>query len=107
MARPKKVNENAEYLNYALLHLEREREALDAKIAHVRKQLGLGGTAAAAAPAPVKKVKAASKPVVAEAAPPAAEGKTRKARVLSPAARKRISLAQKKRWAANRGEKAE
>ena len=81
MARPRKVNDNAEILSYALMHLEQERDAILAKIAHIKQQLG-GGKKAAAAPA---------------AANDAAPKKARKPRVLSAAARKRISLAQKKR----------
>jgi hypothetical protein len=88
MARPRKVNDNAEILSYALLHLEKERDAIMAKIAHIRSQLG------------------GRKPTVvaAESSVDAAEfpAKVRKPRVLSPAARKRISMAQKKRWAAVR-----
>ncbi|MGD1069276.1 MAG: hypothetical protein ABSB15_03980 [Bryobacteraceae bacterium] len=72
-----KSNRNADILEYALAHLEKERAEIQAKIDHVRKQLG-GATApstAAPAAAPYKK------------------------RVLSAAARKRIAAAQKRRWA--------
>jgi hypothetical protein len=75
-----KSNQNAEILEYALRHLEKERDEIQARIDHVRKQLG--SRPAAPAPAP-------------SAAP-------RKKRVLSEAARKRIAAAQKRRWAEHR-----
>jgi len=89
MARPKKVNDNAEFLTYALLHLEKERDIILGKIANIRQQLGVGTKKAPAV--------AATKTAGAEET-----GKVRKPRVLSAAARKSISLAQKKRWAAAR-----
>ena len=76
-----KSNQNAEILEYALRHLEKERDEIQARIDHVRKQLG----SRSAAPAPA-----------APSAPP------RKKRVLSEAARKRIAAAQKRRWAEHR-----
>ena len=84
MARPSKVNDNAEILSYALMHLEKERDEILAKIAHIRQQLG------------------ATRKSVGSPAPGFGEPekKVRKPRVLSPAARKRISMAQKRRWAA-------
>jgi triosephosphate isomerase len=75
---------NTEILAYALRHLEQERDEIQAKIDHVRQQLGVRASAATAA-----------EPVAA-----AGTGKTR--RVLSPAARRRIAAAQKRRWAAHR-----
>lgn len=96
MARPKKVNDNAEILSYALMHLEKESEAILAKIAHIRKQIG--GGPVTTSETPVKTTRKYTKRAVAAAEPVA--GKTK--RVLSEAARKRISLAQKKRWAASR-----
>jgi len=77
-----KSNQNAEILEYALRHLEKERDEIQARIDHVRKQLGSRPAASAPAAAP-------------SAAP-------RKKRVLSEAARKRIAAAQKRRWAEHR-----
>jgi hypothetical protein len=75
---------NTEILAYALRHLEQERDEIQAKIDHVRQQLG--GRAHA--------------PATAEPVAVAGTGKTR--RVLSAAARRRIAAAQKRRWAAHR-----
>jgi hypothetical protein len=75
---------NTEILAYALRHLELERDEIQAKIDHIRQQLGVR----------------ASAPAAAEPAAVAGGGKTR--RVLSPAARRRIAAAQKRRWAAHR-----
>jgi hypothetical protein len=67
--------------------LEQQKAEIDAKTAEIRRRLrGLGNVAAA-------------KP---EAAPAGARTK----RVLSPAARKRIAAATRKRWAAYRAAKA-
>jgi hypothetical protein len=81
-----KSDQNATILEYALHHLERERDEIQAKIDHIRRQLGgrLNGSAPAAAQ-------------------PAAAGPRR---ILSEAARKRIADAQKRRWAAHRKAKA-
>jgi hypothetical protein len=81
-----KANQNAAILEYALRHLERERDEIQAKIDHVRRQLG-GKTAGASAPSTLS-----SEP--------------RKKRVLSESARKRIAAAQKRRWAEHRKAKA-
>jgi hypothetical protein len=89
MARAK-ADQNAAILEYALHHLERERDEIQAKIDHVLGQLG-GRTN----PAPT------DTPKPANAAPVA-----RKKRVLSEAARKRIAAAQKRRWAEHRKAKA-
>jgi hypothetical protein len=78
-----KSNQNAEILEYALRHLEKERDEIQARIDHVHKQLG----SRSATPAP------------AAGAPAAAP---RRKRVLSEAARKRIAAAQKRRWAEHR-----
>jgi hypothetical protein len=86
-----KSDDNKAILEYALGHLERELEGIQAKIDHIKRQIG-GSTRAAAPAAPA----AVEEPTAAE---PAA---TRKKRVLSPAARKRIALAQKRRWAEHR-----
>jgi hypothetical protein len=77
-------DQNSGILEYALRHLEHERDEIQAKIDHVSRQLG---------------VRAAS-PAAATAAAPASA--TRKKRVLSEAARKRIAAAQKRRWAEHR-----
>ena len=84
-----KGNENAAILEYALRHLEMERDEIQAKIDHVRRQLG-GKAAGSAAP-----------PVAASS-----NSEPRRKRVLSEAARKRIAAAQKRRWAEHRKAKA-
>ncbi len=89
MARAK-ADQNAAILEYALHHLERERDEIQAKIDHVLGQLG-GRTNSAPADTP--------KPAVAAPVP-------RTKRVLSEAARKRIAAAQKRRWAEHRKAKA-
>ncbi len=103
MARLTTATDNAEILSYALRHLEQERDSILAKIAHIKQQLGVEVR-------PVGRPKKVAAPAAAVAAPeeetPEASETGKKSRVLSPAARKRISLAQKKRWAASRGEKA-
>lgn len=99
MARPKKVNDNAEFLTYALIHLEKERDIILGKIANIKQQLGMGS-------APVAKVGRPRKVAAPAVAAAPAASKEKKTRVLSPAARKRISQAQKKRWAANREAKS-
>lgn len=84
-----KVSQHSAILEYALRHLEREREEIQSKIDHIVSQLGhrpIAAVGASAAAAPV-------------AAP-------RKKRVLSEAARKRIAAAQKRRWAEHRKAKA-
>ena len=78
-----KSNTNADILRYALTHLEQERDAIQVKIDHINSQLGEKVSAPAAAPA-------------------AAGGATKKKRTLSAQARKRIAIAQKKRWAEHR-----
>jgi hypothetical protein len=74
-----KGNQNAAILEYALRHLETERDEIQAKIDHVRRQLG-GKAASSSVP----------------------EAEPRRKRVLSEAARKRIAAAQKRRWAEHR-----
>jgi hypothetical protein len=84
-----KSDPNTSILEYALRHLEQEREDIQSKIDHIRRQLGgwvSSGAASSAAPA----------------AEPSAAAPGRKKRVLSAAARKRIALAQKRRWAEHR-----
>jgi len=84
MARTSKDTKNIDILRYALTHLERERDDILQKIAHISRQLGERISASAS-----------EAPEDGGAAP-------RKKRVLSAAARKRIAAAQKKRWAAHR-----
>ncbi len=81
-----KADQNAAILEYALRHLERERDEIQTKIDHIRRQLGARIVS--------------SSPVSAESTEP------RKKRVLSEAARKRIAAAQKRRWAEHRKAKA-
>ena len=79
-----KSNTHADILRYALTHLEQERDQIQEKIEHINAQLG--------------------RKVSAPAAAAAGDGDTasRKKRTLSVSARKRISAAQKKRWAEHR-----
>ena len=79
-----KSSTNADILLYALTHLERERDQIQARIDHINSQLG-------------RKVSGAVVSAVV-----AAEVATRKRRTLSASARKRIAAAQKKRWAEHR-----
>ena len=75
-------------LEAALIGLEQQKSEIEARTAEIRRRLrGLGSAVS----------------VKSEAAPPAARAK----RVLSPAARKRIADATRKRWAAYRAAKAE
>jgi hypothetical protein len=82
-----KSEQNVAILEYALRHLERERDEIQAKIDHVRRQLGS---------------RIASSPASAATVVSSGPGK----RVLSEAARKRIAAAQKRRWAEHRKAKA-
>ena len=75
-----KSNRNKDILEYALAHLEKERAEIQAKIDHVRRQLGN-----AVSPAKAPSASASAEP--------------RRKRTLSAAARKRIAAAQKRRWA--------
>ncbi len=81
-----KSDQNSGILEYALRHLEQERDEIQAKIDHVSRQLGVRSGGLAAAPATA----------------PAAASAPRRKRVLSEAARKRIAAAQKRRWAEHR-----
>ena len=83
-----KSDQNSAILEYALHHLERERDEIQAKIDHVRRQLG---GKAASSPAPAVSSSNSEPP---------------RKRVLSEAARKRITAAQKRRWAEHRKAKA-
>jgi hypothetical protein len=78
------VNKNAPLLEAALEGLELQKARIEEQIREVQSLLGRRGAARRTAP---------KEP---EAAAPAA---TRKRRRLSPAARKRIAAAQKRRWA--------
>jgi hypothetical protein len=79
-----RTDQNREILEYALQHLEKERDELQSRIDAIRRQLG-GRVAASTANGSAN----------ATAAP------ARK-RTLSEAARKRIAAAQKRRWAEHR-----
>lgn len=69
----------------ALVGLRAEAQRIDEKMAAIRKQLGIRAG---------------------KGAPPMSTNGERPKRALSAAARKRIALAQKKRWAAHRKAKA-
>ncbi len=81
---------NREILEAALQGLEAQRAKLDEQIANVRSMMGQRSGRASRAES------------AASETPKASGGATRKKRVLSPEARKRIAAAQKKRWAAFR-----
>jgi cell division septum initiation protein DivIVA len=81
-----KSDQNRDILEYALQHLERERDELQSRIDIIRRQLG--GRASSSASI--------------SSAQPAAAAAPRKKRTLSEAARKRIAAAQKRRWAEHR-----
>lgn len=85
-----KSDQNAGILEYALRHLEQERDEIQAKIDHIRHQLG-GRTANSSGQ---------------QSTSPEASVEPRRKRVLSEAARKRIAAAQKRRWAEHRKAKA-
>jgi hypothetical protein len=80
MARGKKL-EDLTILRMALVGYQAEKDKIDARIAEIQAQLG---GKAVPLPSAVAEKKAGTK------------------RVLSPAARKRIARAQKKRWAEHR-----
>ena len=83
MARPRKVDD-VSTLQMALVGYQIEQQKIEAKIREIQAQLkGRTTSVSSASPAPSEK--------------PA-----RKRRELSPAARKRIAAAQKKRWAEHR-----
>jgi cell division septum initiation protein DivIVA len=81
-----KSDQNRDILEYALQHLERERDELQSRIDIIRRQLG--GRASSSGSS--------------SSAQPAAAAAPRKKRTLSEAARKRIAAAQKRRWAEHR-----
>jgi hypothetical protein len=80
-----KSDQNAAILEYALRHLERERDEIQAKIDHIRRQLGSRVSGSYSTPVT-----------------PGISSEPRNKRVLSEAARKRIAAAQKRRWAEHR-----
>ena len=82
MAKAVTAVQNNEILEYALRHLEQERDEIQMRIDGIRRQL-------------------ARKPVGRPAADKMAKPAPAK-RVLSEAARRRIAAAQKKRWAEHR-----
>jgi hypothetical protein len=81
-----KANQDTAILEYALHHLEVERDEIQGKIDHIRRQLG-------------GKAPSSSEP--------SSTSEPRAKRVLSEAARKRIAAAQKRRWAEHRKAKAD
>jgi hypothetical protein len=83
-----KANQDTETLEMALIGFEQKKVEIDEKIAHLRALLG-GSPVASTKKAAVSKKRAEVAPVA-------------KKRTLSAAARKRIALAQKKRWAEHR-----
>jgi hypothetical protein len=78
-----------EILEAALHGLESQRQKLDDQIAQVRAMMG-------------NRPGRPSKQSSSSGSRPATKTATRKRRVLSPEARKRIAIAQRKRWAAFR-----
>jgi peptidoglycan hydrolase CwlO-like protein len=80
---PTSLKQDTELLEAALIGFQHKRDQLQQKIAELRSQIG-GHPASASAPAP-------------DAAAP-------KKRSMSASARRRIALAQKKRWAAYKAE---
>ena len=83
-----KAKQDTETLEMALVGFEQKKVEIEEKIRHIKGLL---------AGSPVSSPKKASGPKAKDAAAP-----TRKKRTLSAAARKRIALAQKKRWAEHR-----
>jgi hypothetical protein len=88
-----KANQDIETLEMALIGFEQKKVEIEEKIHQIKSMLGSGSSAS-----PKK-----------SAAPKAAEdlAPVRKKRTLSAAARKRIALAQKKRWAEHRKSQTE
>lgn len=90
---------NKEILEAALIGLEMKKAKLEEQIASIKSMTG--------AKAPRKASKeSADDDWEAPAAAPKKGAKAKKKRVMSPEARERIAAAQKKRWAAHRGETA-
>src|SRR3954465_889801 len=92
-------NQTAEILEYALSHLEKERDEIQARIDHIRRQLGRGGASLAVR----RRAYGSTNGTSGHTSPAPTEGQAPpKRKPLSAAARKRIAAAQKKRWAAHR-----
>jgi hypothetical protein len=83
-------NDDKGILSMALVGYETEKQRIDEKIAEIRARLSGRSSAPASTPAAPE----------AGTSAPASDGP--KKRILSPAARKRIAAAQKKRWAEHR-----
>lgn len=81
-----KSDQNRDILEYALQHLERERDELQSRIDIIRRQLGVRANSTGSS----------------NNVQPVATAAPRKKRTLSEAARKRIAAAQKRRWAEHR-----
>jgi hypothetical protein len=88
-----KAKQDTETLEMALVGFEQKKVEIEEKIREIKSLLG-GSSAPAPKKGAAKKVAAADAPV-------------RKRRPLSAAARKRIAIAQKKRWAEHRQSLAE
>lgn len=86
-----KAKQDVETLEMALIGFEQKKIEIDEKISHIKSLLGTGTAS-----------KAAASPKM-----PKAVTSGRQKRTLSPAARKRIALAQKKRWAEHRKAQSE
>ena len=97
MARTSSPVNTATFLEAALEGLQLQKQRIEEQIAQVRGMLGHGKGSSP---------KAAAKPAAAAAAPAAAAPVVKERRKLSAAARKRIAVAQKRRWAAYRKEVA-
>ena len=87
-----KAKQDTETLEMALIGFEQKKIEIDEKIRHLK---GLLGNKVSAAASPVSKKSKTEEP------------STRQKRTLSPAARKRIAVAQKKRWAEHHKKQAE
>ncbi len=101
---PSEVDQAALY-GAALQGLELQKQRLEEQIGMVRSLIG-GKKTRAAAPASVATAAPAA-PAARKAKAKAkakAKGKPRKKRILSPEARERIAIAQRKRWAVFRGD---
>lgn len=86
-----KAKQDVETLEMALIGFEQKKIEIDEKISHIKSLLGTGTATKAVSSAKASKAPKAE-----------VESAGRKKRTLSPAARKRIALAQKKRWAEHR-----
>jgi hypothetical protein len=87
---------NKEILEAALIGLEMKKARLEEQIASIRSMTG--------AKTPRKASRESSEDWEAPAGASKKAAKGKKKRVMSPEARERIAAAQKKRWAAHRGE---